>query len=294
MDLEEIQTLKKPSWLKVKFPSEPNFFHVSSVLKREKLHTICQSAKCPNISECWSKKTATFLILGDVCTRECAFCAVKKGLPSGPHPDESNQVARAAALLGLGYVVVTSVTRDDLPDGGASVFAETIKAIKERNPGVKVEVLIPDFQGDNMSLETVVSAQPDILNHNIETTESCYSRIRRPVENYTRSLRVLKKAKELGTVTKSGLMVGLGESREEIYRSFSDLRKASCDLLTIGQYLQPSRSHAPVRKYYAPEEFDELKRMALEAGFKDVESGPLVRSSYMAHRMYDSLQERAN
>ncbi len=294
MDLEEIQTLKKPSWLKVKFPSEPNFFHVSNVLKREKLHTICQSAKCPNISECWSKKTATFLILGDVCTRECAFCAVKKGLPSGPHPDESNQVAHAATLLGLGYVVVTSVTRDDLLDGGASVFAETIKAIKERNPGVKVEVLIPDFQGDNMSLETVVSAQPDILNHNIETTESCYSRIRRAVENYTRSLRVLKKAKELGAATKSGLMVGLGESREEIYRSFSDLRKASCDLLTIGQYLQPSRSHALVRKYYAPNEFDELKRMALEAGFKDVESGPLVRSSYMAHRLYDSLQERAN
>lgn len=294
MDFEEIQTIKKPSWLKVKFPSEPNFFHVSSVLKREKLHTICQSAKCPNISECWSKKTAAFLILGDVCTRECAFCAVKKGLPSGPHPDESNQVAHTAALLGLGYVVVTSVTRDDLPDGGAYVFAETIKAIKERNPGVKVEVLIPDFQGDNMSLETVVSAQPDILNHNIETTESCYSRIRRPVENYTRSLRVLKKAKELGTVTKSGLMVGLGESREEIYRSFSDLRKASCDLLTIGQYLQPSRSHAPVRKYYAPDEFDELKRMALESGFKDVESGPLVRSSYMAHRMYDSLQEKSN
>lgn len=278
----------------MKFPSEPNFFHVSNVLKREKLHTICQSARCPNISECWSKKTATFLILGDVCTRECAFCAVKKGLPSGPHTDESNQVARTAALLGLGYVVVTSVTRDDLLDGGASVFAETIKAIKERNPGVKVEVLIPDFQGDNMSLETVVSAQPDILNHNIETTESCYSRIRRPVENYTRSLRVLKKAKELGAVTKSGLMVGLGESREEIYRSFDDLRKASCDLLTIGQYLQPSRSHAPVRKYYAPNEFDELKRMALEAGFKDVESGPLVRSSYMAHRLYDSLQERAN
>lgn len=294
MDFEEIQTIKKPSWLKVKFPSEPNFFHVSSVLKREKLHTICQSAKCPNISECWSKKTAAFLILGDVCTRECAFCAVKKGLPSGPHPDESNQVAHTAALLGLGYVVVTSVTRDDLPDGGAYVFAETIKAIKERNPGVKVEVLIPDFQGDDMSLETVVSAQPDILNHNIETTESCYSRIRRPVENYTRSLRVLKKAKELGAVTKSGLMVGLGESREEIYRSFSDLRKASCDLLTIGQYLQPSRSHAPVRKYYAPDEFDELKRMALESGFKDVKSGPLVRSSYMAHRMYDSLQEKSN
>ena len=294
LDLEEIQTIKKPSWLKVKFPSEPNFFHVSSILKKEKLHTICQSAKCPNISECWSKKTATFLILGDVCTRECAFCAVKKGLPSGLFPEESHQVAHAAALLGLRYAVITSVTRDDLPDGGASVFAETIKALKERNPGIKVEVLTPDFQGDNMSLETVVSARPDILNHNIETTESCYPRIRRPVENYTRSLRVLKKAKELGAVTKSGLMVGLGENLEEIFRSFSDLRKASCDLLTIGQYLQPSRSHASVRKYYSPDEFEELKRKALESGFKDVVSGPLVRSSYMAHRMYGSLQERAN
>ncbi len=294
MDLEEIQTIKKPSWLKVKFPSEPNFFHVSKILKKEKLHTICQSAKCPNISECWSKKTATFLILGDVCTRECAFCGVKKGLPSGLYPDEPDQVADAAGLLGLRYAVVTSVTRDDLPDGGASVFAGTIQALKDKNPGIKVEVLIPDFQGNTASLETVIRAQPDILNHNIETTESGYPRIRRRVENYRQSLKVLNKAKELGAVTKSGLMVGLGENREEIFRSFSDLRKADCDLLTIGQYLQPSRSHVPVRKYYSPDEFKELKRMALELGFKDVESGPLVRSSYMAHRMYNSLQERAN
>lgn len=292
MDVEEIQTIKKPSWLKMKLPSEQNFFHVSSILKKEGLHTICQSAKCPNTSECWSKKTATFLLLGDVCTRECAFCAVKKGLPLGPSSDESFQVAEAAALMGLRYAVITSVTRDDLPDGGASVFAETIEALKERIPGVKVEILIPDFQGNERALKTVVSAQPDILNHNIETTESGYPRIRRPAENYKRSLKILEKSKELGAVTKSGLMVGLGESREEIILTLSDLRKASCDLLTIGQYLQPSRSHAPVWKYYSPSEFEELRETALEFGFRDVESGPLVRSSYMAHRMFNSLQEK--
>lgn len=292
MNLEEIQTIKKPSWLKVKFPSEPNFFYVSRVLEKEKLHTICQSAKCPNISECWSKKTATFLILGDVCTRDCAFCAVKKGNPSPPLSDEPSQVTEAAARLGLRYVVITSVTRDDLPDGGASVFVRTIEALKERIPGVKVEVLIPDFQGDNTALKSVIQAQPDILNHNIETTESGYFRIDRPAENYKRSLGVLNEAKNLGAATKSGLMVGLGENREEIIQSLSDLRKVSCDLLTIGQYLPPSRSHAPVIKYYSPSEFKELRRTALEFGFKSVESGPLVRSSYMAHKMYNTLKEK--
>jgi lipoic acid synthetase len=292
LNLEEIQTLKKPSWLKVKFPSEPNFFYVSRILKKEKLHTICQSARCPNISECWSKKTATFLILGDVCTRDCAFCAVKKGNPSPPFSDEPYHVTEAAALLGLRYAVVTSVTRDDLPDGGASVFARTIAALKERISGVKVEVLIPDFQGNLTALEKVIRAQPDTLNHNIETTESGYSRINRPVENYKRSLRILKEAKKLGAATKSGLMVGLGENREEIRQSLSDLRKASCDLLTIGQYLPPSRSHARVRKYYSPSEFEELRETALEFGFKDVVSGPLVRSSYRAHKMYNTLQEK--
>ncbi|UCE23023.1 MAG: lipoyl synthase [Candidatus Aminicenantes bacterium] len=287
-----MQTIKKPSWLKVKFPSEPNFFYVSRILEKEKLHTICQSAKCPNISECWSKKTATFLILGDVCTRDCAFCAVKKGNPSPPLSDEPSQVTEAAARLGLRYVVITSVTRDDLPDGGASVFVRTIEALKERIPGVKVEVLIPDFQGNNMALESVIQVQPDTLNHNIETTESGYSRINRPVENYKRSLGVLNEAKKLGATTKSGLMVGLGENREEIIQSLSDLRKVSCDLLTIGQYLPPSRSHAPVIKYYSPSEFKELRRTALEFGFKSVESGPLVRSSYMAHKMYNTLKEK--
>lgn len=292
MNLDEIQTVKKPSWLRVKFPSDQNFFYVSRILKKEKLHTICESARCPNISECWSKKTATFLILGDVCTRDCAFCAVKKGNPSQSFSDEPNQVTDAAALLGLRYAVVTSVTRDDLPDGGSSVFADTIASLKERIPGIKIEVLIPDFQGDDRALETVIHAQPDILNHNIETTESGYPRIKRPVENYRRSLEVLKKAKKLGAVTKSGLMVGLGENKEEIIQSFSDLRKSSCDLLTIGQYLSPSQSHAQVRKYYSPSEFEELRETALEFGFKDVESGPLVRSSYMAHRMYNTLQEK--
>jgi lipoic acid synthetase len=293
LDTEKTQNKKKPSWLKVKFPSEHNFFHVSSVLKREKLHTICQNAQCPNISECWSKKTATFLILGTICTRECSFCAVEKGLPAESLSNESSQVADAADLLGLRYAVITSVTRDDLPDGGASVFAETIHALKERIPGVKIEVLIPDFQGNEMALETVIRAQPDVLNHNIETTESCYPLIRRPIDNYRRSLGVLHKAKKLGAETKSGIMVGLGETRDEIAQTFSDISKTSCSLLTIGQYLQPSRSHVPVRKYYSPSEFKELKTIALEFGFRDVVSGPLVRSSYMAHKMYDSLQEKA-
>ena len=290
--LPEIQPTKKPHWLKVKFPSHKNFFHVSNTLKKEKLNTICQSAKCPNIAECWSRKTAAFLILGETCTRGCAFCAVEKGFPSPPSPDEPEHVAEAVSLLGLRYAVITSVTRDDLSDGGASLFAATIRAIKERTPGVKVEVLIPDFKGDEKALEQVSRAQPDILNHNLETTERLYPQINRPSENYNRSLAVLKKAKEMAAVTKSGLMVGLGEKKEEIIRSFSDLREVFCDLLTIGQYLQPSKTHAPVRKYYSPLEFEHLKRIALDFGFRDVESGPLVRSSYKAHKMYNSLQEK--
>ncbi len=293
MNLEEIQTVKKPSWLRVKFPSESNFFRVSRILKKEGLHTICQSAKCPNISECWSKRTATFLILGDICTRGCAFCAVKKGNPHPPSLDEPYQVAEAVDRLGLRYAVLTSVTRDDLSDGGAFLFAETIDALKNRIPGIKVEVLIPDFQGDERALETVIQAQPDVLNHNLETTEPSYPRIRRPAENYRRSLQVLKMAREKGAVTKSGLMVGLGETKEEILQSFSDLRNASCQLLTIGQYLQPTRAHSPVRKYYSPTEFKELKNTALDFGFMGVESGPLVRSSYMSHRMYNSFKEKA-
>ncbi len=290
--LPETKITKKPHWLKVKFPSHQNFFYVSNTLEKRKLNTICKSAKCPNVAECWSQKTATFLILGEICTRECAFCAVEKGFPSSPSPDEPEHVAEAVSLLGLRYAVITSVTRDDLSDGGASFFASTIRAIKKRTPGIKVEALIPDFKGDEKALEQVFRAQPDILNHNLETTERLYPQINRPRKNYHRSLDVLKKAKEMGAVTKSGLMIGLGEKKEEIIRSLADLRGASCDLLTLGQYLQPSKTHAPVRKFYTPLEFEHLKRTALSFGFRDVESGPLVRSSYKAHKMYNSLQEK--
>jgi lipoic acid synthetase len=290
--LPETQLTKKPHWLKVRLPSHQNFFYVSNTLKKGKLNTICQSAKCPNVAECWSQKTATFLILGEICTRGCTFCAVKKGIPSPPSAVEPAHVAEAVSLLGLRYAVVTSVTRDDLSDGGASVFAATIRKIKKRTPGIRVEVLIPDFKGDEKALEQVYRAQPDIINHNLETTERLYPQINRPNENYHRSLGVLKKAKKMGAVTKSGLMVGLGEKKEEIIRSLSDLREASCDLLTIGQYLQPSKNNAPVRKYYSPLEFEHLKRIALSFGFGDVESGPLVRSSYKAHKMYNSLQKK--
>jgi lipoic acid synthetase len=284
---------RKPYWLKVRFPSHQNFFFVSNILKEQNLHTICQSAKCPNISECWSQKTATFLILGEVCTRNCSFCAVEKGSPSSLSKDEPTRVANAVSSMGLRYAVVTSVTRDDLPDGGASVFVETITAIKKKTPEAKVEVLIPDFKGNEQALEKVIEAKPDIVNHNLETTEAIYPLINRPKKNYRRSLRVLKNAKEMGASTKSGFMVGLGEKMEEIIQIFSDLEEVSCELLTIGQYLQPTQTNIPVRKYYTPGEFAQLKRVALDFGFTDVESGPLVRSSYKAHKMYELSQEKA-
>lgn len=290
MPFPEVGTEKKPIWLKVKFPSHQNFFYISNLLKKNHLNTICTSAKCPNMTECWSQKTATFLILGDICTRECAFCAVKKGAPLPPSDDEPSRVAGAVSLLGLRYAVITSVTRDDLPDGGASFFASTIRAIKENEPDVALEILIPDFKGDIRALETVIQAGPDVLNHNLETTESMYPQINRPKSNYQRSLKVLEDAGKMGDVTKSGLMVGLGEKKEEIIQAFSDLRRASCSLLTIGQYLRPSKANSPVRKYYSPREFEQLKKIALDFGFKGVESGPLVRSSYKAHKMFYSTQ----
>ncbi|MBS3819139.1 lipoyl synthase [bacterium] len=277
---------KKPPWLKVNFSSNQNYFDVSKILKEKGLHTICQSAKCPNISECWGQKTATFLILGDVCTRNCAFCAVKSGTPSPPKKDEGERIAEAAVLMGLQYVVITSVTRDDLDDGGAFLFASTIEKINEKAPETKVEVLIPDFRGEEEPLQRVLEAQPEVLNHNVEVPETLYPSINRPPINYLRSLKVLEQAKKRGAWTKSGIMVGLGETKAHILQTFSGLRNVSCDLLTIGQYLQPSRSHYPVKKYYSPLEFKQLKKIALDFGFKQVESGPLVRSSYRAHTMY--------
>lgn len=295
MSSSELQAKKKPSWLKVKFPSHQNFFSVANLLKRGELHTICQSAKCPNISECWTHRTATFLILGDTCTRNCAFCAVKKGIPSPPSEDEASRVAEAALILGLRYVVITSVTRDDLPDGGASCFAETIKIVRKKIDAVKVEVLIPDFKGSDEALMTVIAAQPDILNHNVEVPVSLYPAIKRPKENYKVTLKVLKRAKEFGAITKSGMMIGLGETNKDILQTFSDLRRASCNLLTIGQYLQPTNNNAHVTKYYTPLEFEQLKKIALDFGFEGVEAGPLVRSSYRAHRMYNTfVEKRAN
>lgn len=283
------QPIAKPSWLKVRLPSHRNFFAVSQLLEKKGLHTICQSAHCPNITECWSHKTATFLILGDVCTRGCAFCSVKKGIPEKAEIEEADMVAEAVRQLGLRYCVITSVTRDDLPDGGSTVFAAVIKKLRAMDPELLIELLIPDFQGDMGSLNTVLAQNPDVLNHNIEAPRSIYPAINRVPANYSRSLELLRAARKKGFTTKSGLMVGLGETGEEISKTFADLRNTGCSLLTIGQYLQPSKKNIPVRRYYSPSEFQELKREALNCGFSEVESGPLVRSSYMAHRMYNNL-----
>ena len=262
---------------------------MAEILKAGRLHTICQSARCPNIGECWERRTATFLILGDTCTRNCGFCAVTKGAPLPPDPEEPRHVAEAIASLGLAYAVITSVTRDDLPDGGAAHFAAVIGAVRAQSPGTRVEALIPDFGGDAAALETVLAVRPDVLNHNLETTESLYPMIRRPRENYRRSLGVLAAAKTRGALTKSGLMIGLGESKAAILQTFADLRQAGCDLLTIGQYLQPTPAHPPVARYYTPDEFAALAATARATGFREVVSGPLVRSSYQAGRLFETV-----
>jgi lipoic acid synthetase len=283
------QAGRKPPWLKVKLPTDKNFFLVSSLLQEHGLNTICRSAKCPNIGACWAEKTATFLILGDTCSRSCSFCAVNKGFPAPPIPGEPEAVAEAAAAMGLTYIVITSVTRDDLVDGGASEFTRTIEAIRKKIPGAKVEALVPDFAGNEEALRGVVRAAPEILNHNLETVEALYPRINRPEANYRRSLEILKKAKSWGASTKSGLMVGLGETEEDLIKTFRELSSVSCDLLTLGQYLQPTQAHAPVARFYAPEEFDRFKDVALSLGFSAVAAGPLVRSSFHARALYDSL-----
>ncbi len=286
---DPIESSRKPDWLKVKFPSQEEYFAVSALLRKHGLHTICRSAQCPNRTACWSEKTATFLILGEVCTRNCAFCAVAKGTPAPLSSDEPSQVAEAAAALGLKYVVITSVTRDDLADGGAAQFAAVIGVLRNRIPGVLVETLVPDFQGAAGPLALVLGAGPDILNHNLETVESFYPRIGRPAANYRRSLAVLRRAKDMGATTKSGLMIGLGEAEDELLRTLRDLREAGCDLLTIGQYLRPTRTHAPVARYYTPDEFRRWREEALAIGFRDAETGPLVRSSFHAQKLYEAL-----
>jgi len=278
------QVLKRPEWLKVRMPSGKNYVELKTLMRDLDLHTVCEEARCPNIGECWGHRTATFMILGDTCTRACGFCAVKTGRPGTLDLLEPMRVASAVEKMGLKHVVVTSVNRDDVPDGGSKIFAATIRNIRERVPDCTVEVLTPDFEGVRSSLETLLAARPDVFNHNIETCERLTKLVRRRAK-YRRSLEVLHNAKDVapGIRTKSGIMVGLGETREEITQTMRDLRASDVDVLTIGQYLRPTPEHLDVVRYYHPDEFAALKEEALALGFKHVESGPLVRSSYHAH-----------
>ncbi|WP_031313951.1 lipoyl synthase [Caldanaerobacter subterraneus] len=273
--------MRKPEWLKVRILSE-DLNRMEAFLKNMALNTVCQSANCPNMGECFARRTATFMIMGNICTRNCRFCAVEKGHPQPLDEEEPRRVAEAARRLGLRHVVVTSVTRDDLPDGGASHFAKTIYELKKL-PGVTVEVLVPDFMGNEEAIRTVVEAKPDVINHNVETVPRLYSRVR-PKADYIRSLNLLKKVKELDPLilTKSGIMVGLGETEEEVIEVMKDLRDIDCDMMTIGQYLRPFHKHIEVAEYVTPEQFKRYEEIGYKLGFKHVASGPLVRSSYHA------------
>lgn len=276
-----------PPWIRVRVPGDGTARAVQDLLNETALHTVCQGAHCPNKHECFSRGTATFMILGDVCTRDCLFCAVASGKAAPPDPDEPRRVAEAAARLSLKHVVVTSVTRDDLPDGGAGHFAATIRALRDRLPAAKVEVLTPDFMGRDRDIDTVLAAAPDVFNHNLETVRRLQKTIR-PAASYERSLAVLRRAAAWRPkpAVKSGLMVGLGETDAEVVEAIGDLRSAGCDLLTIGQYLAPSRAHHPVERFVPPETFADYGRAAMAMGFRNVASGPLVRSSYQAEALH--------
>ena len=283
--------MRKPPWLKKRISAGGTYADVRNLIDTGRLHTVCQEAHCPNMGECFSQGTATFLILGDRCTRNCRFCAVEHGPEGLPDPEEPKRVAEAVKSLGLTYAVVTSVTRDDLPDGGAGHFAAVIREIRILSPDAKVEVLIPDLLGSEASIKTVVDARPDVLNHNLETVPRLYDRVR-PGADYRRSLDLLKKVKELDPKmpTKSGLMLGLGETDEEITNVFRDLIEAGCGILTLGQYLQPSKKHLSVERWVPPEEFDALRVRALEMGFREAASGPFVRSSYHAGELFKAME----
>ncbi len=274
---------RKPSWLKVKAPGGANYADVKRLMRELNLHTVCEEAHCPNIGECWEHRAATFMVMGDICTRACAYCAVAHGTPAPYDPDEPARLADAVARMGLRHVVITSVDRDDLPNGGAEIFAGCVREIRARMANTSIELLIPDFKGSDEALAIVVDAQPDILNHNLETVERLY-RIARPGGRYTRALRLLRRAKELApdSLTKSGIICGLGEEWDELLVAMRDLQDQGVDILTLGQYLRPSGGHLPVARYYTPEEFAELKSVGLALGYRHVESGPLVRSSYHA------------
>jgi lipoic acid synthetase len=280
-------TTKRPGWLRAPAPGGENYREVKSLVEGLRLHTVCESAACPNVGQCWNHRTATFMILGNVCTRRCGFCAVRQGAPLPVDQDEPRRVAEAAAALGLGYAVITSVNRDDRQDGGAELFALTIRAVRQRLPGCRVEVLIPDFQGSRAAMDIVLDAAPDVLNHNLETVPRLYGQARREAR-YERSLDLLAYSKMMrpDILTKSGLMAGLGETNDEVLLAMRDLRGHSVDLLTIGQYLRPSLRHLPVIRYVSPAEFDEFRRAGDAMGFAHIESGPLVRSSYRAAEAY--------
>lgn len=273
----------KPPWIRVRIPSGEKYRQVRALVSEKGLHTVCAEAMCPNLAECWGRGTATFLIMGGICTRNCNFCGVRSGLPVPLNPTEPLDVAEAVEAMSLKHAVITSVTRDDLTDGGAEVFAATIEAIRRKTPSCRIEVLVPDFQGDLTSISTVMVARPHVFAHNVETAPRLYPRVRAQAD-YSRSLSVLATAGRMNgdVLIKSGLMVGLGESHEEIIDVMADLRRAGCHILTIGQYLRPTSTHSPVVRYYPPREFDLLKEQGLRLGFRHVESGPLVRSSYHA------------
>ena len=285
----DIARLPKPDWLKKRIPSGQACTEVSSLLRDRQLHTVCQEAHCPNLGECFSRGTATFMILGDKCTRSCSFCAVRHDIPPPPDEGEPQRVAMAVEALGLRYVVITSVTRDDQPDGGAFHFAKTIRSIKARMPNTRIEVLVPDFQGSEWALKIVIEAKPDVINHNVETVPKLYPEVR-PQADYKRSLQLLKRSKEIDhrILTKSGLMLGLGEDHEEVLNVLEDLLESGCQLLTIGQYLRPSSRHHQVIRFVPPEEFTQWGELASRMGFLAVASGPFVRSSFKAAEMFQT------
>ena len=275
----------RPAWLKVRLPTGPTYENLRRLMRSKELHTVCEEAHCPNMAECWGAGTATFMILGDTCTRSCGFCAVKTGRPGGVDADEPRRVGEAVAQMALGHAGVTSVNRDELPDGGAEIFADTIREIRRQSPATTVEVLIPDFVGRPESLDAVLAARPEILNHNVETVPRLYPRVR-PQARYERSLEVLRRTKQRAPdlVCKSGIMVGLGETRDEVVATMRDIASQGTDILTVGQYLRPSPVHLPIERYWAPSEFDDLRDAGMTMGFRHVEAGPLVRSSYHAER----------
>lgn len=274
--------LPRPAWIKARAPMGERYNSLVSLVRGQRLHTVCEEARCPNIGDCWNRGTATFMILGDTCTRACGFCAVKTGLAAmPPDPDEPRRVAEAIAAMRLKHAVITSVNRDEQKDGAAWSFAETIRLVREKVPGCAVEVLIPDFKGNWAALQVVIDARPDILNHNTETVPRLYPKVR-PGANFKRSLELLSRSKDAGLLTKSGIMVGLGEEWDEILETIRAIRDARVDILTVGQYLRPSLDHLPILKYYTPDEFAKIKEFGLSIGFGHVESGPLVRSSYHA------------